>query len=708
MMWLQCRQLWWLGLTACAASSRATAPVTPPTPQTKAQVQQPDTVLRFTRSTAQAEHAFLRSNAGALHVQLARLIPPQTPARGRPKLAHNSHRLLAAIPAGNLGVNLALRAARDAAPLRLMPATLRAARWRHGHRLQWTLRCDGACRWHSVYVQLGSMRWLRMAEGTDAEAHAAALRLRPHQSFMSQPGRWQLQRRLDDGHVLRVGIVAEGGAQLRPQGDELELSASSRTASFRFVVELDLPPLTPVPLHELVHGRVMPAQRHLLQALAFLAYREKLLAGSPRFLTYFGRDTLLSVMLLGERAHPSLWRTALRAVLLRLDAQGHVAHEESLSEYAHAKHGPRAGPRRILDRVATRLDYHMVDDDFLLLPALRRGLLDRAGKARPHAARWLTQPLGTTGERVADAIARNLAFVRRRSTRYAKSRSRQDLIALLPGLAVGDWRDSAAGLGGGRYPYSVNAAFVPAALAAAAQLCAAFKVTLRGCSARPTWTRLQRAWNEAWRHFESPTAPPHLRRSAPRSHAAPNPLFEAAIALDHRGEPVPVWHSDGGFRLFLQTLPAPQVDALVTRAMRPYPHGLMTPVGLLVARPSAHAKAALRARFGKRHYHGQVVWAWQLALWLQGLARQIEAHPRVPALRAKLQRAHKALVQALQHVAQHSDAELWSWSRDAEGRWHRQDFAGLAQDTVANPIQLWSAALLAAPSYGGDKSAQRR
>ena len=36
----------------------------------------------------------------------------------------------------------------------------------------------------------------------------------------------------------------------------------------------------------------------MLNGLRFLAYKEKLLAGSWRFITYFGRDTLISLRMI--------------------------------------------------------------------------------------------------------------------------------------------------------------------------------------------------------------------------------------------------------------------------------------------------------------------------------------------------------------------------------------------------------------------------
>ena len=46
----------------------------------------------------------------------------------------------------------------------------------------------------------------------------------------------------------------------------------------------------------------------------------------------------------------------------------------------------------------------------------------------------------------------------------------KNLIALKEGQPVGQWRDSDDGLGGGRYPYDVNTALMPAALRAIANL----------------------------------------------------------------------------------------------------------------------------------------------------------------------------------------------------------------------------------------------
>jgi hypothetical protein len=64
----------------------------------------------------------------------------------------------------------------------------------------------------------------------------------------------------------------------------------------------------------------------------------------------------------------------------------------------------------------------------------------------------------------------NLRHVVQAAEPFARDPRWQNLIALKPGMDAGEWRDSNDGLGGGRYPYDVNAVLVPAALEAAAAM----------------------------------------------------------------------------------------------------------------------------------------------------------------------------------------------------------------------------------------------
>ena len=105
-------------------------------------------------------------------------------------------------------------------------------------------------------------------------------------------------------------------------------------------------------------------------ALAFLSYQDKFLAGSWRFNTYFGRDTLISALLLAPVLEPQAMESAIASVLDRLAPNGEVAHEEDIGEFAVLRNA-----REGRGRVATPVyDYGMVDDDFLLAPLAARWL----------------------------------------------------------------------------------------------------------------------------------------------------------------------------------------------------------------------------------------------------------------------------------------------------------------------------------------------
>src|SRR6185312_9193124 len=96
------------------------------------------------------------------------------------------------------------------------------------------------------------------------------------------------------------------------------------------------------------------------QVLEFLSYREKYLAGSWRFDTYFGRDTLMSLTLLAPALLPPAIESGIDSVLARLAPNGEVAHEEDIGEFAILRNASEGRGR--IDRPI--YDYAMVDDDF--------------------------------------------------------------------------------------------------------------------------------------------------------------------------------------------------------------------------------------------------------------------------------------------------------------------------------------------------------
>ena len=208
-------------------------------------------------------------------------------------------------------------------------------------------------------------------------------------------------------------------------------------------------PLTPFSENGLLNGRAAPdpAARN---ALRFLSFREKFEAGSWRFNTYFGRDTLMSLRLLMPALTPDAIETGIAAVLARLSSAGEVAHEEDIGEFAVLDHMKKDGSRSD----APVFDYKMIDSSYLLAPVAGAWLLDDS-RSMARRASFLAgndaRDGGGARKRGEDLVS-NLRFVIKSAEAFAKDPRPANLIALKPGVPVGEWRDSNSGLGGGRYP----------------------------------------------------------------------------------------------------------------------------------------------------------------------------------------------------------------------------------------------------------------
>jgi hypothetical protein len=172
------------------------------------------------------------------------------------------------------------------------------------------------------------------------------------------------------------------------------------------------------------------------------------------------------------------------------------------------------------------------------------------------------------------------------------------------------------------------------------------------------------------------------------------PLSFHALSLSASGEPIPVMNSDEGFMLLFGDPKPEELGRLVSALMRPFPAGLMTGVGMVVANP-VFCTPALQKLFSRNAYHGTVVWSWQQALFAAGLARQLERHDLAPGVRANLVKAQQTLWSAIEATRSMQNAELWSWSYGA-GRYQLRPFGSAAADVdESNAAQLWSTVYLA-------------
>jgi hypothetical protein len=182
--------------------------------------------------------------------------------------------------------------------------------------------------------------------------------------------------------------------------------------------------------------------------------------------------------------------------------------------------------------------------------------------------------------------------------------------------------------------------------------------------------------------------------AAPALAAARAPIRYDVIALDAGGRPVPIQNSDMGFAL-LFAQPSPDRLAVAAETIAaPFPAGLMTDVGMLVANP-VFAPPPLQARFGPNAYHGTVVWSWQQALAAAGLGRQLARRDLPGNVCDRLREAQDRLWRAIDASRGVGNSELWSW-RYAGGRYAIAPFGASGGDAdESNAAQLWSTVYLA-------------
>lgn len=516
------------------------------------------------------------------------------------------------------------------------------------------------------------------------------------------------RRRLDGAPGYHLSMEVLSGAVTRDRSQAIVLApGADGRLRLRVTALTGDAPLTPLSGDSLLAADATPDAR-LQRILAFLSYREKLLAGSWRFNTYFGRDTLMSLRLLAPVLQPEVVESGLGSVLERLNASGEVAHEEDIGEYAVL--------RRMRDGLppaaAPWFDYRMIDDDFMLAIVAANYLLETTG-GRERAAAFLAQQLNP-GETRGSALVRNLRFVIEATAPFAAVPRWDRLIALKPGEYAGNWRDSETGLGRGRFPYDVNAVFVPAALTAIARLRSSG--LMRPYLEPGASDRLGQAagmaeiWlREAPRMFDvdiaSSAARTEVRAYARSIGLDPAPALQAiagdavhfrAVSLDEHGRPVPVLHSDEALSLLLLDIAPDEAARLAATLTRAFPAGLATDVGLLVANP-AYAPDALEPDFDHNRYHGTVIWSWQQAMFAAGLERQIGRDDLAAADRETLLHARSRLRASISAADTLRGSELWSWSL-RDGAYRVEPFGQQRRhETESNAAQLWSTVHLARP-----------
>jgi len=613
-------------------------------------------------------------------------------------------RILVAFPAGNSGVGLWFQPQEAGAHwvLEALPTT-RIARDSQGRPL-YGVAFDTSIAIKSLVPKqaiLSSIRILRDYESSGAVPEEVVIR--PEVSASRHSIVWS-RNRLDGAAGYRLTLEVIDGTSL---GDGRISAGPDGRIKLHIVALSGEVPLTPLSGSALLNGKESHDER-ARDTLTFLSYEEKFLAGSWRFNTYFGRDTLLSIRLLMPVLAPDAIEAGLRAVLARLASDGEVAHEEGIGEFAVLSHKRQDGT--LSD--APIFDYAMIDGNYLLAPIITSYLLDDpVGKRR--AAEYLRNSVDRGGSISAgQALLRNLRLVATSAAKFAAEPRYRNLISLKPGRSAGEWRDSQDGIGGGRYPYDVNAVLVPAALEATTRLLESGLLDpFLAPDDREILSRTAEAvkvWRTRAPVLFDMTVDNHTARTAIDSYAAQigvpaagalaalatNAVGFHAISLDADGKPVPIVHSDEGFELLFARPDPSTLDRDVRSVVQPFPLGLMTGAGMLVANP-AFAAETLKAKFSNHAYHGTVVWSWQQALFASGLERQLQRTDLPKPVRQHLLAAQQTLWQVIRATRSMRTSELWSW-RFESGHYSIAPFGASGTDAdESNAAQLWSSVYLA-------------
>jgi hypothetical protein len=467
------------------------------------------------------------------------------------------------------------------------------------------------------------------------------------------------QSSIDAKNVMALEIGVESArATAHLDGRAVAIDASgTEPVQLTIRVATDAAALTPLTRAEIFDPKFLafadsvkrsePRLERQLRSVELLSTRQKLMAGLPNFATYFGRDQMMSSLMMQSVWTPAMMEHVIGSVLRKLAPDGEVSHEEALAGqairenamvYVHLLDSSRAlassgdarqatavlaqarGVLANLERV--RENYHMIDDEFQLPVLVSRYLADPRLSADAKRAFLRGAENGTS--RLA-LLAKELEVVAKWSAPYVATRDVTNLV----GFAARDsthwesesWRDSGAGYANGRYAMDINAIWVPMALDAIGDIIGSLRglglasgPTITGITAGPTLARYladssalqtaERAWGGAVQHFivrlSSAEASERVRAklgSLPDGEraywqgvlSAADALRDSvtflALSLDSAGTPIPVMNTDPATALFLADLSGRSLGPLAVEPFRNIdPFVRPYPAGLFVAR----------------------------------------------------------------------------------------------------------------------------
>ncbi|RFN49774.1 hypothetical protein FIE12Z_5922 [Fusarium flagelliforme] len=513
---------------------------------------------------------------------------------------------------------------------------------------------------------------------------------------------------------------------------------------YRFAASFNYPQLKQLSPQQVLNNQsqsLIRKEESQVRSLSFFSYTDKLLAGGWRFLTYFGRDTMIAALLLEpvlSVGNSSALEAVIGAVLERINrTDGSVCHEETIGDYATLLNLQKG-----IVSTASGFTYPMIDTDFFL-PVL----MERYFGVFPDRI----QSLLSTKAGEVDVANQNLTWgelsyinaqkIMNITRAFEEEQEVKNLIQLKKGELVGQWRDSTYGLANGRIPFDVNCALVPAALSAISKL-AKVPGVYPNNSVTKDWSMTAESRAKIWEDntlplfqynvtvkeatsrledyvdtntfYDGPTNAKSLS-----NYSSSGTLVDYAIAINTTKKPdrIQITHTDTAFRLFLLNSTNDEqlttfLNATANAILRPFPAGLSTPYGIVVANPALADNKEITAGFTNSAYHGTVIWSWQLALMAKGLERQLarclsNSEDDNPAF-CKNDGVHETVKNAYNHLwdiiednSERLQSEVWSWSYSEKGGYKFAPLGtlppppGLGSGTESNVRQLWSLTFLA-------------
>lgn len=423
-------------------------------------------------------------------------------------------------------------------------------------------------------------------------------------------------------------------AKVHVVGERLSIRTRlGATVKFAVKVVTDAPPLTPLQRTEIFNQAFLKfmadaavatdsasktryrRMERQVRGVELLSTKEKLMAGLPNFATYFGRDMMMTALMMRPIWTAGMSEHVIASVLRKLGPGGDVSHEEALGGQAIRENAvgydslvtgylraARAGRQQQADSLLeeahavlselqkTRENYHMIDDEFQLPVLSARYLGDPLVPAQRKRA-FLLDTMASREPRLV-LLLREMELVAKWTAPYVEDPRAVKLVSFPRRDAThwrsASWRDSDAGYAGGRFAMDVNAIWAPQALQSIGSILAALpKVGITGEEidsiapgirdgplgryfANPaSLDRAIETWKGARRHFEVTLGPAEVKRrlaaklawlpAAERRYwrkimaerGSTDSLSFLALSLDTNGKPIPVVNTDPATGFFL-------------------------------------------------------------------------------------------------------------------------------------------------------------